>query len=302
MVNNSRKHLVLVKLAIGLALILALILSWRNLPAEGAGSYRLFLPVVTKAALPDDGMVLVPAGEFQMGCDESNPNESCLSSELPLHTVRLDAFRIHKYEVTNEQYARFLNDRGSNICGGKKCMEFESSYSRIALQSGQYVVENGYKDHPVIEVSWFGGRSYCTESGERLPSEAEWEKAARGSSDTRLYAWGNQPADCTRTNFNNDGFCVGDTAPVGSYPSGASPYGVFDMTGNVWELVNDWYDRDYYDVTPDANPPGPASGTRKVIRGGSWYNSWNHIRIAIRASNDPTDTVYVVGFRCASTP
>lgn len=250
--------------------------------------------------------VQVSAGEFQMGCVQNDSRYSCTSPDLPLHTVYLDTYQIHKYEVTNEQYALFLNERNNNVCDGHGCAVLGNPYSRISLQDGQYVVQAGYENHPVSAVNWNGSKSYCTENGARLPSEAEWEKAARGSSDTRMYPWGNQPADCTRANFWSNIICVGGTAPVGSYPSGASPYGALDMAGNVAEWVNDWYDPDYYNVSPYANPSGPASSTyfeTKVVRGGSWnsFPVWDNLSVAHRERWLNTSRWSDIGFRCASS-
>lgn len=249
-------------------------------------------------------MVPIPAGEFQMGCDDTNPNEYCYSDEQPLHTVYLDAYTIDKYEVTNDQYAEFLNAEGNQEEGGDTWLDADDPDVHIQ-ESGVWQADAGYEDHPVIEVTWYGARAYCTWAGKRLPTEAEWEKAARGSSDTRTYPWGDETPDCSRLNYYDptEGYCVGDTTPVGSYPTGASPYGALDMAGNVWEWVNDWYLGDYYSTYPTdgwpSNPTGPASATYKVLRGGSFHNYWYNVRAANRYYLIPPTYGYnYLGFRC----
>jgi formylglycine-generating enzyme required for sulfatase activity len=257
----------------------------------------VYLPLVVSSS---GDMVTIPAGEFQMGCDDTNPNENCYSDEQPLHTVYLDAYAIDTYEVTNAQYAEFLNAEGNQEEGGDTWLDADDIDVRIHESGGVWQVDAGYEDHPVIEVTWYGSRAYCQWQGKRLPTEAEWEKAARGASDTRMYPWGNEDPDCTRLNYH-DGtdYCVGDTTPVGSYPSGASPYGALDMAGNVWEWVNDWYASDYYDTSPYSNPQGPDSGTYRVLRGGGWRTLWDRVRVAYRAGYGlPYGSYYGFGFRC----
>jgi formylglycine-generating enzyme required for sulfatase activity len=254
-------------------------------------------------------MVWIPAGEFQMGCDpDHNGGFDCPSNELPLHTVYLDTYSIEKYEVTNDQMAAFLNSRGSNVCDGTECVDLDHSDLRISYTGGQYVVDSGYNDHPIVEVTWYGADAFCTENDKRLPTEAEWEKAARGTT-VRAYPWGDSSPTCALANFYDGSYCVGGTAPVGSYPSGASPYGVLDMAGNVFEWVNDWWSGNYYEEceTGCSNPTGPVDGDYKVLRGGGWGHPDLYLRTTNRHHgaphlHEPDYSSSDLGFRCAGIP
>lgn len=253
---------------------------------------------VTTLPTPNDVTteMVIPAGPFQMGCDPDNAAESCYSGdEQPLHTVILDEYAIDQYEVTNARYQACVAAGACTMPG------YRGSYSRTV-----YYDDPTYADYPVIYVDWFQASAFCTWAGKRLPTEAEWEKAARGPATgeepTRVYPWGNSPPDCTLANYwvQEEAGCVGDTTAVGAYPQGASPYGVMDMAGNVYEWVNDWHDGDYYEASPASNPPGPATGPYRVLRGGGWGNSDFNIRLALRSGilYSPYDQDSLIGFRC----
>ena len=231
--------------------------------------------------------IYIPAGEFQMGCDplHNGGYEVCYYDEVPLHTVYLDAYLIDATEVTNAQYVLCV---ALGVC---------------SVPPEHYYDNPEYADHPVILVDWFQAQDYCTWAGGSLPTEAQWEKAARGSTDTRAFPWGDASPDCSLANFEDfygtGERCVDFTSAVGSYPDGASPYGLLDMAGNVYEWVHDWYYAAYYTDSPYANPTGPDTGTVRVLRGGSWAQIDLLVRVAARWYYDPTIPSGDVGFRCA---
>jgi len=232
-------------------------------------------------------MVLVPAGEFTMGSNEGPDHEK------PEHRVYLDAYSMDLYEVTIGQYEQFLEETS---------FDPPPSWTTMA--------EPVYENHPVVNVDWKDANNYCKWAGKRLPTEAEWEKAARGT-DGRIYPWGNDPPNPQRANYgkakwNNHEALV----PVGKLQDGKSPYGIYDLAGNVWEWVSDWYDPNYYATSPSRNPQGPETGKYKVLRGGSWDFAPEDLRSARRDFNMPSATDYDSpayrnfnsGFRCARTP
>jgi formylglycine-generating enzyme required for sulfatase activity len=238
-------------------------------------------------------MVLIPEGEFQMGSDWGDDNER------PAHPVYLDAYYIDVYEVTNALFIRFLNDVGVQ----EENVESWMDASHAIFRSGSgWITDPSYADHPVVMVSWYGAKAFCEWRGARLPTEAEWEKAARGGLEGKLYPWGD---DLPVHNFGmENGAQFGDrgdtTVPVGSF--GPNGYGLYDMAGNVVELVADWYMVDYYSISPYENPEGPTTSDTCVIRGGSWANDAYGLRVSSRWWVYPDSKFTNYGFRCVRTP
>ena len=229
----------------------------------------------------DDGaeMVLVPAGPFLMGSLPSDGDQD----ETPQRGVFLNAFWIDLYEVTFARYAQFASATGA----GKPVIPVLQDDPAKLMAPEQ----------PVVAVSWNQASDYCRWLGKRLPTEAEWEKAARGERGTK-YPWGNTfGPGFANIQGNEDG--VAFTAPPGSFPSGRSPYGLYDMAGNVAEWVADWYDQSYYEKAPFESPTGPTSGKHRVYRGGSWNDPPSNVRTAKRFTAAPHQTSAVIGFRCA---
>lgn len=264
----------------------ALLIPQPNGPIDTPSSIRSAtapLDIVTQiSSLDRMRLIYIPAGEFWMGADESDFEAS--DSERPLHNVYLSAFWIDQTEVTNRMYALCVQ---AGACDPPR--EIRSKTRSV------YFGEPQYEDYPVIYVSWEQADDYCAWAGRRLPSEAEWEKAARGT-DGRMFPWGNSPAGIRLANFEN---FVGDTDEAGSYPAGASPYGVLDMAGNVSEWVKDWYVNSAYSESRYKNPTGPVSGEFRLIRGGSWFNPARSIRSSARLWNYPDLQSDTLGFRCA---
>jgi formylglycine-generating enzyme required for sulfatase activity len=228
--------------------------------------------------MQDAPMALVPAGEFTMGSNLAD-------DEKPVHHVYLNAFYMDKYEVTVGQYAKYL-----------EVTDMDEPPDWSIMNQPQH------QKRPVVNVDWEDAVKFCKWAGKRLPTEAEWEKAARGT-DGRIYPWGNEAptrlhANYGRKEWNNHLALV----PVGSFEEGRSPYDIYDMAGNAWEWVSDWYDYDYYQNSPRRNPIGPTAGESKVVRGGSWLYVPDFLRSAHRFAAQPTNRYFGYGFRCAKTP
>ena len=249
--------------------------------------------VGSKLTRLSDSMVMayVPAGNFEMGGKGGDIDEK------PEHSIYLDAFWMDQTEATNARYAKCVQ-LGACTPPQRKNSETRSNYYG----------NPEYDDYPVIDVDWNQANQYCLWAGARLPTEAEWEKAARGT-DGRLYTWGNA-FDGTKANFcdkncsffyanhdYNDGYA--DTAPVGAFNSGRSEYGIFNLAGNVWEWVMDIYDSSYYFDSPSMNPLGPTMGEYRVLRGGSWFDFDHGLRSANRSWERATSFSNRIGFRCA---
>jgi formylglycine-generating enzyme required for sulfatase activity len=257
-------------------------------PESGGTASPLPLPTVTLTSTlsigstqvsDKDGMTLlyVPAGNFILGSGNDSSNEK-------EHGVYLDAFWIDQTEVTNEMYSRCV------VAGICQVPSPTKSHTR-----DRYYGYSAFDNYPVVNVLWEDAAAYCQWAGRALPTEAQWEKAARGE-DGRTYPWGSLAPDATRLNYHQN---VGDTTEVGKYVSGASPYGALDMSGNVWEWVADWYAEKYYASSPARNPTGPTSGDYHVIRGGSWIVGSSFARVSIRLWSVPNPKYGYLGFRCA---
>ena len=274
---NIHKPWIFVSL-VATAYLLPTCLLWNNQSSARAEALRA-----------PDGMIQVPAGEFVMGSDNGAQHEK------PAHKVLLDSYYIGLHEVTNaEYYAFWIADDGK-----------DSAHTPVSYSAEDWPkIAETKPNYPVVGVSWYDAVAYAKWAGKRLPTEAEWEKAARGT-DSRLWPWGNTYSiriRGTKVHANvwdgNDGYREGP-APVGTYPTGESPYGVLDTAGNVWEWVADWYSESYYHWGVSQNPKGPERGGRRVVRGGSWANGAQLTQCPNRMGHYPAVGTSFIGFRLA---
>jgi len=236
-------------------------------------------------------MILIPGGDFVMGSKESWPPD-----RHPAHTVTLPNYYIDKYETTNAEFVAFLNSQGNP----------ESAYINvdntpfITTNGNTFTVLPGKENYPVSFVSWYGADAYCRWQSKRLPTEAEWEKAARGPSQLK-YPWGLSEPNSENLNFTSESNWMDVLKPVGLFEKGMSPFGVFDMAGNVWEWCADWYDARYYQASPAANPIGGKQGEHRILRGGQVGTRKLFLETTYRNHNVPGLQSPYTGCRCALT-
>lgn len=251
--------------------ILALLIADPGLP-QAAG------PMIEKDPVE---MVIIPAGSFIRGSAEGQGRKD----EQPRKKIYLNAFALDKFEVSNQQYQKFveetLHKTPFNVYG-----------------DGSLFEESDIAELPVVQVTWHDAVDYCFWAGKRLPTEAEWEKAAGGTKD-QIYPWGNSEEIETPANFDGEWRGKQTLLDVTTLPQGASPYGIYHMAGNVREWVEDWYAADYYEMSPNRNPKGPDTGILKVIRGGSWRSFLPDLRVASRGKGGFALKTHGIGFRCA---
>jgi formylglycine-generating enzyme len=251
--------------------LVGVLLQWSSMEALAASNGVDLVPMVT-----------IPAGAFLMGSPEGEGR----ADERPQRAVSLDAFLIDQVEVTNQRYMEFVKASGHRTP--------PNPYG-----TGLLISITGIEQLPVVQTTWYDAKAYCTWAKKRLPTEAEWEKAARGT-DGRLYPWGNEPPTAKRANFDREWEEEKTLHPVGSLPGGDSPYGVKDMAGNAREWVSDWYDAEYYQDALPRNPPGPdKKGVVRSIRGGSWHSPASDITTTARGRGGFALQTHGTGFRCA---
>jgi len=290
---------------LGLAILLCMIAAY-----SGALAAKPKVPPLPKNFKYKGKMIYIPAGKFLMGNSKVGKDADYRKSdELPQHWVTLSGYWIGKYEVTRGEYRQFMKAGGytNSAYWSTAGWSWKVSNSRTepelwaASQTWGSTTFTQTDSHPVVGVSYYEAEAFCKWAGGHLPTEAQWEKAARWNpvtSHPNVYPWGDS-WDQEKCNNQDDRLYLGaQTAPVGSYASGASFYGCMDMAGNVWEWCKDWYGESYYASSPTSDPSGPSSGSYRVLRGGSWYSSDDNLyRAASRNFDSPYDAYYSFGFR-----
>jgi len=264
---------------VGFILIFALLCFTGCGNDEPGQQTETILEVPSIAISTNPSMVKIPGGSFEMGTNDGD------SDEKPVHTVYISEFHMDTYEVTNGEY--------------KKCVQAGKCHAPKSLKSskrGSYYGNSNYDNYPVINVKWNDASKYCEWKGGRLPTEAEWEYAARGGLQGAKYPNGDSISGGDANYWDSGDSEDNDTIKVGSYP--ANGYGLYDMAGNVSELCSDWYDKNYYSSSSSRNPQGPSSGSWRMLRGGSWYTNTNLISVTTRLYSLPTGWGNINGFRC----
>ena len=281
-----------------------------DVPGVYGTQYKAMLTVSDSNSAYPGEMVFIPAGEFLMGSVATT-----YTNEKPQHSVNLSGYWIGRTEVTRGEYRQFMDAGGYRTAVYWSSAGWNWKVSNNRTQPGNWDAVQDWgtgaftqtDEHPVVGVSHYEAEAFCRWAGCRLPTEAEWEKAARWDGHPREYPWGDAWHAAYCNNYDDDNVLGGgyhkyQTAPVGSYPAGVSPYGLHDMAGNVWEWCADWYGASYYSQTPGGgwvDPQGPASGSSRVLRGGSWSNDAYGYRAAYRDNDNPGYTSYLNGFRVA---
>jgi len=275
-------------------------LTWMNLTGffHWFGLFLILNGFFSWTAEAEENMAFIPEGTFTMGHNVENEEEWGDTDEEPVHEVFLRSYYIDRYEVSASDFSNFLNKYPA------KASRYFKTGPDVTIKKVANIFRprSGLENYPVNRVSWYGADAYCRWMNKRLPTEAEWEKAARGK-DRRMFPWGDEYPTNDRVTFRRkfSKFRFKAMEAVDSMPKGRSPYGVHHMAGNVWEWVADWYQGSYYDETPFENPKGPDSGTSKVLRGGNWYYKTYYMRTTYRFNEKPDIFKIWQGFRCAKS-
>jgi sulfatase modifying factor 1 len=244
---------------------------------------KIFPPVIDFHNKTGCTMLGIQGGTFSMGSQENE-------NEKPIHSVTLNGFAMSKTEITNKQYCKFLNEQGNQVEGGEKWLDIASEYCKIENRGGVFFPKEGYDEHPVIKVTWYGASAYCKWAGGRLPTEAEWEYAAKANSNNK-YSGSQSVNDVAWCRSNSE------SKPQNVGQKLANAFGLYDMSGNVWEWCNDWYSKEYYASSPSDNPKGPSTGEYRVLRGGGWNDFPNSCSVTYRYNFSPESSSNAIGFR-----